>query len=271
MHRDAEMLVRDVQRLTSEVERLRARVDAFERSRWWRLHPRFFLRRSPREDNEPGPTGEIPSPPTSPSEHDHLETRFRAEVLEKGAFTHHWFMHQIVPWELLLRELDGRSARLLEIGSFEGLSTCYLLRRLRDARVTCIDTFAGSVEYAVEEIDLSTLEEVFRRNVRLVDASRVEVIVDDSRKGLLGLVAESRRLDLVFVDGSHIASDVLVDAALSWQVLEDGGVFDDYRWEMIGTDPLLRSGPAIDAFLELVKGKYELLRRDVQLAVRKTG
>jgi len=264
------MLVREVQRLTSEVKRLRARVEAFEKSRWWRLHPRFLVRRTRPARTEPV-SG--PAIPVATGEADLLACRFREEVVERGTFTHDWFLHQIGPWEPLFRELEGCSARLLEIGSFEGFSACYMLWRLPDAQLTCIDTFAGSVEHAVSDTDLATLEEVFMRNVTMVDASRVRTMVDDSRRALLDLAAEEQRCDLVYVDGSHLGLDVLVDTALAWRLVTDGGflVWDDYGWKGLGEDALLRPGPAIDAFLGLVEGKYELLRRDVQVAVRKVG
>lgn len=53
----------------------------------------------------------------------------------------------------------------------------------------------------------------------------------------------------------------------------EGGflVFDDYRWSELGDDELLRPGPAIDAFLALVRGKHELLFSGPQVAVRKTS
>jgi predicted O-methyltransferase YrrM len=267
-----EMLVREVQRLTSEVEELRGRVAAYERSRWMRVHPGLALRRALARGRVASP--EAAHPPRAPaSAEDELVARFRADVLERGAFTHDWFLHQIGPWEPLFRELEGRSAQLLEIGSFEGLSACYMLWRLPDAHVTCVDTFAGSVEYAVREVDLATLQDVFTRNVALVDGSRVRTMVADSRRALLDLIAAGERFDLVFVDGSHLALDVLVDAALSWQLLAAGGflVFDDYEWTGVGDDPLLRPGAAIDAFLELLDGRYELLRKDVQVAVRKVA
>jgi O-methyltransferase len=41
----------DVDRLTREVRDLRARLTAIESSRWWRLHPRFALKRLRGEDN----------------------------------------------------------------------------------------------------------------------------------------------------------------------------------------------------------------------------
>ena len=46
-------------------------------------------------------------------------------------------------------------------------------------------------------------------------------------------------------------------------------VFDDYGWKERSEDPLLRPGPAIDAALRLLVGKYELLNRGAQLAIRK--
>jgi hypothetical protein len=42
---DADTLVRKNQELIKEDAQLRARIEAFESSRWWRLHPRFALQR----------------------------------------------------------------------------------------------------------------------------------------------------------------------------------------------------------------------------------
>jgi len=269
---DLELVVREVQRLTSELEDVRGRLASYERSRWMRLHPRFVLRRLRRRsatgEAAPEPVATVPAADTHP-----LVVRFREEVMERAAFSQDGFVHQIAPWEPLFEELEGRAARLLEVGSYEGLSACYALWRLPDARITCVDTFEGSVEGAVAEIDLSTLADVFAANVAVVDASRVRALVGDSRRVLLDLLGDGERFDLVYVDGSHLGLDVLVDSALAWQLVAEGGflVWDDYRWKGLGEDPLLRPGVAIDAFLGVVEGKAELLRRDLQVAVRKTA
>jgi hypothetical protein len=42
---DADTLVRKNRELIKEDAQLRARIEAFESSRWWRLHPRFALQR----------------------------------------------------------------------------------------------------------------------------------------------------------------------------------------------------------------------------------
>ena len=54
------------------------------------------------------------------------------------------------------------------------------------------------------------------------------------------LIENRERFDLIYVDASHLALDVVVDASLSWQLLCGGGVviFDDYRWSSpLGEDP----------------------------------
>jgi predicted O-methyltransferase YrrM len=179
----------------------------------------------------------------------------------------------VASWEPLLSELDGRAARVLEIGSFEGLSACFVLWRLPDSAVTCVDTFEGSAEHVARGLlPSAVLEAVFDANVALVDASRVRKIVGDSRRVLVDLLDEGARFDLIYVDGSHVALDVIVDAALAWRLLAIGGfiVFDDYGWSALGDDRLLRPGPAVDSFLSLVDGRYELVSKGVQLVVRKT-
>ena len=196
-------------------------------------------------------------------------TLFRGKVVERGDFTQDWFTAHIESLETVLRQFEGRAPRMLEIGSFEGLSTCYFLWRLCDAQITCIDTFEGST--GLPSGGREGLEAAFDRNVELVDASRVRKLVGDSRRVLLDLADEQARFDLVYVDGSHRGLDVLVDAALSWPLLEVDGVvvFDDYRWAMLGDDPLLRPAPAIDAFVGLVSAHGEVVFHDRQVALRK--
>ena len=244
-------------RLQRDVRLLRERVQAFEDSRWHRLNPRNLLRgrrSTSRVEDEPArsPAATEDGPPPD-------VVRFRDEVVSRGAFGEDWLTAHLGPWQPLLGRLEAREARILEIGSYEGLSACYLLWRLPDATITCIDPFAMSEEAT------------FDANVALLGASRVHKLVADSRRVLPDLVADGSQFDLVYVDGSHLGLDVLVDAALSWQVLKPGGdlVFDDYAFYDRGEDALLRPGPAIDAFLSMIEGKYEELFRGYQLAVRK--
>ena len=274
---EIDTVVGENRRLQKDVEQLRARVVALESSRWWRLNPRLALarwrlphsrRRSTSLAPPPASRGSQPAPaPLHP-----LTARFREEVVAYGSFQHDWFTGNIATWEPVLRELEGRRARILEIGSFEGVSACFLLWRLPDAHVTCVDTFAGSPENQAYGDDVTGLEATFDKNVALVDASRVRKLVGDSRRILLDLAAEGREFGFVYIDGSHLALDVMVDASLSWRLLTPGGVmvFDDYRWRVLGEDSLRRPGPAIDAFLDLVDGHCDIVSHGEQVIARKT-
>jgi hypothetical protein len=269
-------LLRENRRLRKENERLAAVESSIKSSLWWRLRPRRHLRRittAVRRSASPLPAS-TPEAPRPPPARDDLRSRFRREVVARGAFRRDWFTENVSSWELMMEELDGRGARALEIGSFEAMSACYVLWRLPDSHVTCVDTFDGGPEHiAGQHLPDAGLETAFDANVALVDASRVRKLVGDSKRVLVDLLAERARFDFVYVDGSHLALDVLADAALSWRLLATGGflVFDDYNWAEFGEDRLLRPGAAVDSFLLLVEGKYELVSSGWQLALRKSA
>ena len=52
--------------------------------------------------------------------------------------------------------------------------------------------------------------------------------------------------DMIYIDGSHRAKDILSDAVRAWNCLKKGGimVFDDYDWLAID-DPIGKQRPAI--------------------------
>jgi len=259
------------QRLNREVKELRARVAAFESSRWWRLHPRFLFARKPKSDRVVTARASEQRPPAEAA--DEITARFRAEVVTRGTFGHDWFTHHISYWEPVVRDLAGRRANILELGSFEGLSACFLLWRLPDARVTCVDTFAGLPGYHAYGIETSELEQTFDRNVALVDSSRVRKLTGETRSILPTLLDTEEQFDLIYVDASHRALDVLADTALAWQLLAVAGIviFDDYAPVAPDEDPLEHPTPAIDALLAVVADRHEIVDDRRQLIVRKTG
>jgi predicted O-methyltransferase YrrM len=179
-------------------------------------------------------------------------------------------------------------ARILEIGSYEGASACYLidtLARHHPLELHCIDSWEGGVEHragGIARTDMSAVESRFHHNVRLAvgkHPGRVRLTVHKgySDECLARLLAGGKKgyFDFVYVDGSHQAADVLADAVLGFRLLKTGGIiaFDDYLWAEplpSGKDPLRCPKPAIDAFVNLNFRKLEVLSAPLyQLYVRK--
>ena len=76
-------------------------------------------------------------------------------------FTEDWFSGYISSWVEVFVHY-GKPERVLEIGSFEGRSTCWLLERTT-AQVTCVDTWEGSDEHTADHKE--GLFERFRENI----------------------------------------------------------------------------------------------------------
>jgi predicted O-methyltransferase YrrM len=185
-------------------------------------------------------------------------------------FTEDWFSPHIPHWRrLFFDELGWRAEaplRVVEIGSFEGRSTLWFLDNLLrhpDSRITCIDTFAGGAEHRPEQTD--GLHDRFLRNIEESGrAAQVEVLRGDSFAGLSALLARGAFADLVYVDGSHEAPDVLADLVLAFRLVPPGGVIlcDDYLWsreETAQADILGCPKLAIDAFTNIHRRHIEFL------------
>lgn len=133
----------------------------------------------------------------------------------------------------------------LEVGSFEGGSLAFVHALLKgELRATAIDPFENYGE--LPTTDMSSVETRFRANIKAIGA-QVRVMRGASLTRLPELIAAGETFDLIYVDGSHAALDVVVDAILCWRLLAPRGlmIFDDYRY------PECRA--AINAFVDLIK------------------
>ena len=191
-------------------------------------------------------------------------------MADAPAITHDWFTAHIPVWTRLLAPLAGRAGvRALEIGCFEGRATSWLLANVltgEGSGVDCVDTFEGSDEYASMGVSMAGVRERFEANVAPW-RDRVSVHVGRSADVVRRM---DGRYDLVYVDASHTAPDVIADAVLAWPLLPAGGVmiFDDYAWDWFAR-PERNPRIAVDAFRACYAGRYQLLHAEYQVAVRK--
>jgi len=115
--------------------------------------------------------------------------------------------------------LRDRSVRALEIGSFEGLSSCFLLKQLPLASLTCVDTWAGSDEHAGMS-HISSIESAFDNHVAPW-RDRVTKCKGYSYQRLAAFCVEEK-FDFIYVDGSHHGDDVMADAIRGFEHLKVG-------------------------------------------------
>ncbi len=158
---------------------------------------------------------------------------------------------------------DPKSA--LEIGSFEGYSSCWIMANLlkhEDSCLICIDTFEGGMEHKDDKtFDVNQLKERFYKNIS--ETNRMEsirVMEEYSDIALLKLIQEDqKKVDFIYIDGSHMAVDVLTDLILSFRLLKIGGlcICDDHYWSPNPNDFELDKSPkmAIDAFSSIYSKK----------------
>src|SRR3979490_236897 len=189
-------------------------------------------------------------------------------------FTEDWTTPHTELWMKHLGHLRGvPDSHAIEIGSFEGKSTIWFLKNIltdERSRLICIDTFEGGDDQRKFGTKLDGLYHRFRSNIdecNLADKTQV------FRMASVEALHRLPRLchDFIYVDGSHIAKDVLEDLVLSWPLLKNNGIMilDDYGWNL-DPDRLNRPRPAIDAFLDIYSQKLEILHKGWQVIVRKT-
>lgn len=185
-------------------------------------------------------------------------------------FTYDWFSPNIPFLTEMLQPIAHKSGKLaLEIGCFEGRSTIWFMENVfdNDSSITCIDNFKGGKDQLSAGVQLEGVEERFRRNTARFGGF-VRLLVLDSLDALQKVWHPS--YDFIYIDGSHLAADVLQDAVLSWPLLSKGGtmIFDDYGW---GKDRPETERPqlGIDSFVSAYRDRLEVIGKGYQLAIKK--
>jgi len=185
----------------------------------------------------------------------------QAEYQGDYRFSTDWFGRAVDLWKATLGPLAGKpNLRYLEIGVYEGRSAFWAAEHILthpSSQLVVIDPFFGDTEAT------------FRKNLaKFAYPEKFEVIKGYSQQELPRL--EPKSFDIVYIDGSHSADDVLADAVMSFELLKVGGVmiFDDYAWNP-HLPPELRPMTAIDAFVTNYRYRVDVAHRSNQLVLQK--
>ena len=177
-------------------------------------------------------------------------------------FTQDIFSYRIPLWETHLKFLfDLSEIKILEIGSYEGMSACWFLDRIlthTGDRLTCIE---------------KKFHPKLRENIVKTGAeSKVDLLEGDVSQFLDALAPDS--FDAINMQDKHKTADVAREnAASTWKALKTGGVvvFNDYGWRN-PRYPEQNPQQGIDSFLNSIQEQWELVHKNhsaFQLIVRK--
>lgn len=190
--------------------------------------------------------------------------------------SHDWFSWAPALWSELVAMLPRRE-RFIEIGSYEGRSTIWTVENmlLDGSSILCIDTWAGGEEHKGEDMDC--VESRFNYNISILAEQFPNRPVTKMKCTSYEAIAKQihpvrQEFDFAYIDGSHLARDVITDACMLWPLMSVGGilVFDDYIWGS-PRDVLHRPKLAIDMFTTLFGETIRIIHSGYQLAVQKTA
>lgn len=179
-----------------------------------------------------------------------------------------WFSQHIPVWEHVLADLKGKPILAIELGCFEGMSSVWLYKNILthpDSDLVCVDTWEGSEEHS--DTDMKAVRQRFIENIK--NMPRIDVHRCTSTEYLLD--NQDEEADLIYIDASHRAADVLRDAVLADMILKPGGIliFDDYIWGGGLEHRVDTPRAAIDAFMECYADQYDMVVTGVQVILKK--
>ena len=190
-------------------------------------------------------------------------------------FTEDWFSENnpekvVRQFDEFLSEFKDKPCMFLEIGSFEGMSTIWMLENIlteESSQIFCIDAWAEWTGDAFVRF-VSNMNKTGLKD-------KVHIVKGDSSEELR--VFPKEYFDFIYIDGNHDEKAVIKDAIGSFRILKKGGIiaFDDYLLGISypnspGSKAMNGSTKkAIDYFLDVFQDELEIIHKDYQVWIKK--
>jgi predicted O-methyltransferase YrrM len=174
------------------------------------------------------------------------------------------------------------SVKVLEIGSYTGMSLIHILQQIPNAIGYGVDLWNSYHEHNI--IDTAGVNELCNMEQLEVEKSffenrsaaglkeRMNGIKGDSHQVLTTMLLDREQFDFIYIDGSHSSMDCYTDCYLAWKLLNKGGIMaiDDYLYNTQDNSiPLLKIKGGqhiehtpfhgINHFLKKHEGEYRVI------------
>jgi predicted O-methyltransferase YrrM len=161
--------------------------------------------------------------------------------------------------------------RYLEIGAYEGRNIAFLDWLLPGRfDITAIDPWFDETFNPVEAYH--GIEQRFHRNMTRTQVASMRTLKSFSSIELPKMQAAGESFDMIYVDGSHTAVDVMIDMCFCANMLKVGGmmILDDY-WHDISDIGGPGVKQAVDRFLGVFRRHFEVVAAYRQVVLVKTA
>jgi predicted O-methyltransferase YrrM len=185
-------------------------------------------------------------------------------------------------WYDLLKDnnlFDIRDKNIIEVGCFEGRSTVWfseLLINTPNSRYFCIDTWKGGeeVKRLNLDFDMNLVYENFQNNIKHLSCFDQITVFRGNSESCLSSIASVlyKKIDFIYLDGSHTQRDTLVDLVLSLTLIKQGGLIliDDYRNNMSTKDLSLRPTKAVNFVIQSFENEVSSFKTpEGQMVIKK--
>ena len=179
------------------------------------------------------------------------------------------FSNNIPSWLYIFEKfsLKNKELEFLEIGSFEGRTSCFFLSNFKKIHLTCVDTFKPFHELQDNnDAKFNNVFENFKKNT-LGFSERLTI---EKEKSSVFFIKNKKEFDLIYIDGSHEYEDVKNDAEAAFKIIKNNGIiiFDDFLWH-IKQNMKSSITYAIIEFLHKNKKNLKILHSNYQIIVQK--
>lgn len=189
-------------------------------------------------------------------------------LIRNKNFSTYWFLNNYKIIGSFLPEDYNKIFRYLEIGSFEGLSSLFILSHWKNADVTCVDTWQTSEdESQVLDFNFKSVEKKFDSNLHDFCFKKIK----NTSELAFTQLSKVDSFDYIYIDGSHNGIDIFNDALASFKILNVGGIiiFDDIT--NIYKEIEMQPHDAFEKFYSLHKKKIKILYLKNIAVIKKTN
>ena len=150
-----------------------------------------------------------------------IKKDFNKYTKKKLTLSFNWFGQNSQIWIHFFRKfnLEDKKIKILEIGTFEGLSASFFLKYLKKSKLVAVDSLNKKTPF---------YKNFIKNKKKMRNFQFYNISSDNFFKKY-----KNELFDIIYVDGGHDCIDVINDGKNSFKILKKGGIliFDDFLYE----------------------------------------